>query len=232
MSSTRRKNRKGGDPRHVRLYTYMTRTPAWKSLSGNERATYLLLAERYVGLNNGKIPYSVREVAAELQVSLMTASRCLERLQQCGFIVAMVRGAFSLKRRHATEWRLTEHVCNVSGHGPSGEYRDWRPEPEMKEKIQNTVSVVVSIGICGGTDVAQKTRDGICGGTVNSQKSDPQYHQGNTLSYQVPPAKPAGPMTEYAGTGTRRYLLSDEPRAFEQFGTVEYRGRPFLIGEA
>jgi hypothetical protein len=279
MSSPRRKNRKGGDARHVRLYTFMTRTPAWKSLSGNERATYLLLAERYMGLNNGKIPYSVREVAAELQISLMTASRCLERLQQRGFIVAMVKGAFSWKTRHATEWRLTEHVCNVSGHGPSGEYRDWRPGP----KNQNTVSVVVLNGICGGTDVAQKTRDGICGGTVNGQKCDPQYHQGNTLSYQVPPGKlpdlmtegsgkagersapirsavasePAATskqvagkkptdltlaeinaawrgspslasqrkvrpdlMTEYAGTGTRRYTLSTDPRAYQQYATT------------
>src|SRR5215831_3528808 len=28
--------------------------------------------------------------------------------------------------------RLTEHVCNRSGHGPTSEYRNWRPE------IQNT----------------------------------------------------------------------------------------------
>jgi hypothetical protein len=41
-------------------------------------ATYLLLTERYMGLNNGTIPYSVREVAAELHISQPTACRCLE----------------------------------------------------------------------------------------------------------------------------------------------------------
>jgi hypothetical protein len=39
-------------------------------------------------------------------------------------------------------------------------------------------------------------------------------------------------MTEYAGTGTRRHVPSDEPRAFDQYGTFEYRGPDFLIGEA
>jgi hypothetical protein len=120
-----------GDARHVRLYAYMTRTPAWKSLNGNERATYVLLAERFMGTNNGKIPLSVRQVAVELRISQPTACRCLATLQERGFIVATRKGAFSLKRRHATEWRMTEHPDSVSGHGPSGEYREWRPGPEI-----------------------------------------------------------------------------------------------------
>jgi hypothetical protein len=33
--------------------------------------------------------------------------------------------------------------------------------------------------------------------------------------------------SDLAGTGTRRYVLSDEPRAFDQYGTFEYRGRIF-----
>jgi hypothetical protein len=44
-----------------------------------------------------------------------------------------------------------------------------------------------------------------------------------------PPPEP-NLMTEYAGTGTRRYVLSDDPRAFDQCGTTVYRGRPFSVG--
>jgi hypothetical protein len=171
------------DARHVRIYHYMSKTPAWKSLNGNERATYLLLSERYMGLNNGKIPYSVREIAIDLRICRDTAARCLKRLQERGFIVAMTKGAFSLKKRHATEWRLTEHVCNVSGHGPTSEYRDWRPE------IQNTVPVVGPIGPRGRTNVANITRNGPSGRTVKGQKSNPRSDYKDTLSCQVPPSQ-------------------------------------------
>jgi hypothetical protein len=179
--------RRKRDAQHVRIYHYMSKTPAWKSLNGNERATYLLLSERYMGLNNGKIPYSVREIATDLRISTHTASRCLKGLQERGFIVAMTKGAFSWKKRHATEWRLTEHVCNVSGRGPTSEYRNWRPT------IQNTVSVVKPIGSCGGTNVAKRTLDGTCGETVRRQKSDPQLHYSYTLSCQVPPSAKSAP---------------------------------------
>jgi hypothetical protein len=188
---------KGGEARHVRLYHYMSKTPAWKSLNGNERATYLLLAERYNGTNNGTIPYSVREIAADLRISQQTACRCFRLLEERGFIVAVMKGAFSLKVRHATEWRLTEHVCNKSGHGPTSEYRDWRP-PE----IQNTVSLRnpygfsgETVGFSGETDVAKKSRHGFPGETVNGQKRDPQSHQGSTYSYQVPPSSEPAPST-------------------------------------
>jgi hypothetical protein len=36
---------------------------------------------------------------------------------------------------------------------------------------------------------------------------------------------------EHEGKGIRHYTLSADLRALDQFGTVKYRGRPFLIGE-
>jgi hypothetical protein len=202
------------ESKHVRIYHYMSKTPAWKSLNGNERATYLLLAERYMGSNNGKIPFSVREVAAELDLSLSTAKQCLDRLRARGFIVVMKKGAFSMKRRHATEWRLTEHVCHVSGHGPTGEYRDWRPTPE----IQNTVTVAEADSSPRVTDVTKISRDGYRSRTINGQKSDPKFAQSNTLSYQVPPSEGRPSlMQQYAARGDRRYVLSDDPRALQPY---------------
>jgi hypothetical protein len=83
---------------------------AWKALSANARATYIEISQRFMGTNNGRIPYSVREAAAALRIGTATASRAFKELERYGFIVAVTKGAFSLKKRHATEWLLTEHA--------------------------------------------------------------------------------------------------------------------------
>jgi DNA-binding transcriptional regulator YhcF (GntR family) len=89
--------------RHVRLYYWMMEKPAWRHLSANARAIYVEIARRYCGVNNGRIPYAVREAAAELGISPATASRELRLLTEHGFIAPVTKGAFSLKKRHATE---------------------------------------------------------------------------------------------------------------------------------
>ncbi len=103
--------KKRKESKHVRIYHYMSKTPAWKSLNGNERATYLLLAERYMGLNNGKIPYSVRELAAELGLSLSTAKQCLDRLQARGFHRCHEEGR--LQHEEATRDRMAPHRASL-----------------------------------------------------------------------------------------------------------------------
>jgi hypothetical protein len=96
--------------RHVRLYHYFMKTEAWQSLGALERAIYVEIASRYAGdgSNNGRIGYSVREAAATFKVGKSSAARALVILQDRGFIVVRQKGAFSLKVRHSTEWRLTE----------------------------------------------------------------------------------------------------------------------------
>lgn len=105
-------------------------TAAWKSLDAVARAIYIEIAARYVGIgsNNGRIPYSVREAAASLRIGKTTAGCALERLQERGFIVAMKKGAFSLKTRHASEWRLTEFPCDLTHDMPSKEFTRWTPK--------------------------------------------------------------------------------------------------------
>jgi DNA-binding transcriptional MocR family regulator len=96
------------------------------------RSAYVELKSRYAGpgSNNGRIFYSLRELAEALGVSKMTAQRALEKLQDRGFIVCMKRGAFSYKVRHATEWRLTEHQCDVTGNLPTKDFARWTPEKQ------------------------------------------------------------------------------------------------------
>ena len=58
------------EARHVRLYMSMTKTHAWRDLNCYARAGYFEISSRYGGpdSNNGRIPYSGREMAANLKL--------------------------------------------------------------------------------------------------------------------------------------------------------------------
>ena len=122
-------------PRHVRLYQTMMKSVAWRCLDAVARSLYLEISMRYggPGSNNGRIPYSVREGAAALKIGKTKAARGLVQLEHHGFIVAVTAGAFSRKDRHASEWRLTEFGCDVTGVLATRDYERWSPE------IQNSV---------------------------------------------------------------------------------------------
>ena len=127
-NSADRTGRSKKPARHVRLYYWLMQTAAWKSLSGNQRAIYIEMASRYDGSNNGRIVYSVREAAQALHIGKATAARDLIVLEERGFIVVMVRGAFNVKLKLATEWRLTEFNCDVTGTLPTKEFAKWSPQ--------------------------------------------------------------------------------------------------------
>lgn len=147
MSRKRRKTgRYDKEARHVRLYHSMLKTLAWKSLTGNARAIYVDIASRYggPGSNNGRIPYSVRDVAKSLKIGKSTAAKAIQLLQDRGFIVEVTKGAFSRKVKHATEWRLTEFSCDITDALPTRDYLHWT-------QIQNTVPVEGLYGPRSGT---------------------------------------------------------------------------------
>ncbi len=146
MAGINGKGRSTRSPRHVRLYHSVMKTEAWRALDCVARCAYVELASRYGGpnSNNGRIPYSAREMAAALNVGKATAWRAMRRLGEVGFVVQTKRGTFSLKQRHATEWRLTEFPCDVTGALPTKEFASW--------KIQNTVPVMKPNGTCDETE--------------------------------------------------------------------------------
>jgi DNA-binding transcriptional regulator YhcF (GntR family) len=135
MAKPNRTGRSKKAARHVRLYHWMTDSDAWHDLNGLERAIYCEIAKRYAGpgTNNGRIPYSVREAATEFKVSPATASRALRSLENHGFIVPVTKGAFSLKKRHATEWRLTEHSCDMTDAIASKDFMRWQPPADGQQ---------------------------------------------------------------------------------------------------
>jgi hypothetical protein len=167
-----RGSRKAKTLRHVRLYHYLMQTEAWKSLGALERSIYVEMAARYAGdgSNNGRIGYSIRNAAATFRVGKSSAARALAVLQDRGFIVARIKGAFSLKVRHSTEWRLTEFGCDLTGALPTKEFTRWSP-PENQNSVpsQNpTVPMAGPRGIRSGTMHSKSPSNGIHGGTANA----------------------------------------------------------------
>jgi hypothetical protein len=176
-NSTDRTGRSKKTPRHVRLYHWMMDQPAWKSLNGNQRAVYVEIAARYDGKNNGAIPYAVREAAEALRISKSTAARDLAVLEERGFVVPMTKGAFSLKKRHATTWRLTEFNCDVPPGLPTRDFARWSPEMQNTVSPQtNTVPLVRPNGISGETVTSENGPDAFRGETVRPILAAPRSH--------------------------------------------------------
>ena len=165
---------------------------AWQSLTGNQRAVYIEMAARYNGRNNGRIPYSVREAAESLHIGKSTAARDLAVLQERGFIIPRKKGAFSLKVRHATEWRLTEFSCDVTPALPTKEFMRWSPKIQNTVPPQNsTVPVLEPNDTCGGTASPKKGADGTYSGSVNRFSAKSRYPQRDTSKL------PGGSCREY-----------------------------------
>jgi hypothetical protein len=149
----RNKHRGMAGARFVQLHHYMLKSPAWRSLEALDRAAYLAMAQRHNGQNNGRISFSVRELAEEFRVGKSTACRSLERLSERGFIVPTRKGAFSFKQRHATEWRLTDYDCN--GALGTKDFMRWQLAEKSTGSVMGpTGSVAALYGFSGETDVA------------------------------------------------------------------------------
>ena len=98
--------RRKGEPKHIRHYEWMLASSAYRSLSCYARCLLVELYRRYNGGNNGEISMSVREAAELLGCNKDTALKAFRELEERGFIKSNVKGAFTLKERHATTWIL------------------------------------------------------------------------------------------------------------------------------
>jgi hypothetical protein len=156
--------------RYVSMAHYLMKSQAWKSLGCIGRAVYLDMASRYYGSNNGRIGYSIRCAVDELRIGNATAKRALDALEDRGFIVAVKKGAFSLKIRNSTEWRLTEYQCDVSNKMATKEFMTWTPDKNKTRYPQRnrTDAVAEPIGVCSGSDASLNTSHDVCSGTVNT----------------------------------------------------------------
>ena len=144
---------KGSLSDFVAIERYIMRSLAWRSLTPVARAVYSEVGFHYTGDNNGRIVISVRGMAASLGISKDTAARAMLILEERGFIETVKRGAFNMKQRHASEFRLTAFRCDKTGALPSKKFMKWTPE------IQNTVRPQGPNGTTTGTDGTKATRN-------------------------------------------------------------------------
>jgi hypothetical protein len=128
-----RRGKKDYVHRHIRLHHWLMRSAAWRSLKCEARALVVALYELYNGSNNGALFLSIREAARRINTSKSTAAGAFRVLMDRGFIRPNVKGAFSMKQRHATSWVLTEF--EFAGQLATKDFMRWRTMPE----IQNTV---------------------------------------------------------------------------------------------
>jgi hypothetical protein len=161
----RRTGRNDSEGRHVRLDHYLLKSIAWQSLDAVARAIYVEVKFRYNGSNNGRIPYSIREAADALGIGKTTAAKGFRALQVTGFLVAETRGHFDRKMRHASEWRLTEAACGLTGALATREFTRWQPPPGSKTQKPvpvrgPTVPQGEPFGTSGRTVILEKRRFG------------------------------------------------------------------------
>ena len=98
-----KQRRRSRGPNFIQLYRYVLDSPAYVSLSANARSALIEINRGYNGANNGDIVLSVRSIAERMGCTKKTAGITLQELVEKGFIEERVKGAYSVKFRHATE---------------------------------------------------------------------------------------------------------------------------------
>jgi len=135
-----KRRRRYDGPVFIQLFRYMLNCPAYVSLSPWARAALIEVIRGYDGSNNGRIVLSVRALADRLACNKDTADHALQELTNKGFIEPRIKGAFSRKFPHATEWRLNDRRCDATGVLQSQAFLKWRgpaEQPPAKSKTRS-----------------------------------------------------------------------------------------------
>ena len=112
--------RRGKGPNYIQLFRYVLDCPAYGSLSAKARVALIEVIRGYNGSNNGMLVLSVRQLAERMSCAINTAASALQELIDKGFIEPRIKGAFSVKFKRATEWRLNDRRCDVTSEQKSG----------------------------------------------------------------------------------------------------------------
>jgi hypothetical protein len=125
----RRKNRGRSTSPFIMLHWHLVDSQGWHELSPHARLAYIELCRLYNGENNGRIGLSARRLACQMPCDKATASRALRELEDAGFVQTMRLGNFARKDRLASEYRLTNFKCDVTGDLPSRRWNidRWQP---------------------------------------------------------------------------------------------------------
>ncbi len=189
MAKVNATGRSTGEARHVRLYEWELRSPAFRSLSCAARCLLLELKRRHIGTNNGYIPLSVREAADLLNRSRSKVQGVFAELQTKGFIRPRQKGSFDLKIRHSTDWILGEYPFGAKA--ATKEFMSWRPD-EKQKPVPLRVTDSTPQGDRDSRTVPLRVTDGTPQGDRQPRKSTRHGHpQGDTDSLPGGEGEPA-----------------------------------------
>jgi hypothetical protein len=181
--------------KHVRLYEWMLKSVAYRSLSLLDRALLVELYRLHNGENNGYLFLSVRQAGKLLNVSKSTAAEGLRDLISRGFIRPNQRGDFNWKSGQATSWILTEF--GYANQLPTKDFMRWQPRPEKQKPVRSDGRTVQPAGRLEGQE----------------QQSFTKRPMGRTVSADLP-AKASG-QPDTSSLPCRRTEECGEPRAPE-----------------
>lgn len=136
------KFRRKREPHHLRLYHSIMDSAAYHSLSGNAVKVLLALVRVDNGTRNGQIAYSYRRAAEDTGLSGRTCLRCLDELQEKGFIVCTQKGSFSRKVLHASLWRYTWQAWPEGKIGPTRDFEKWKPDGNTRVQVLQSSGAV------------------------------------------------------------------------------------------
>jgi hypothetical protein len=202
----------------------MMESPAFRVLSHSARRIIDRLEielAHHAGTDNGKLPCTFDHFA-EYGIDRHSIAPALRELAALKFIEITEHGrAGNAEYRRPNLFRLNyRHVDRAMA---TDEWRTIKTEVEARMLAKTARK-------------AAEPKHSPVGEFTKSQRGNPhrkpQIHSGKTPTKAIV-EKPPLPLylgnQAYEGKGSRKYTLSSDPRAYEQFGTIEYRGRPFLI---
>jgi hypothetical protein len=151
-----KRRRRHDGPNFIQLFRYMLDCPAYVSLSSLARAALIEVKRGYNGSNNGRIVLSARQLAGRLGCHHSTANRALQELTDKGFIEPRVKGAFHVKFKHATEWRLNDRQCDVTGQRQSQAFLKWNAVTGRAQKLEHgRMGATIRSHVCDTTQIPQ-----------------------------------------------------------------------------
>jgi hypothetical protein len=107
----------------IQLNKSMLNTPAWEHLSPHACKLLLAIRQRHTGMNNGAIPYSIKEAKQLLRCGSDRARACFDELVDKGFIKVARDSSFDLKTRLSREWTITAE--RLGDQEPTAEFTEW-----------------------------------------------------------------------------------------------------------
>lgn len=113
------KGRNKGEGQYMPLPYNLTRSAAFRRLSGNALKVFIEIRSRFNGANNGRLSLSFQDAADLLGMSKSSVKRAFDELVEKGF----------LKKRREGQWygRLAaEYILTTEGHDGHLATNDWK----------------------------------------------------------------------------------------------------------